>query len=78
MKNVGTVQISKEFLGVRIPFPKGTKILGCMNSNPQDSSITFYVEGDEISPRKEGEICPEVRLEVTRHKDKSLTSKFVI
>lgn len=77
MKNVGIVKISKKLLEEVIPLPEGAKILGCDQSNPRDGALVLYVEGNGIPPREEGEICPEVSLEVTRHEDKSLTSKFV-
>jgi hypothetical protein len=77
MKNIGILIISKECLEDALPLPKEAKILGCEQSNPNGTGIIFFVESEDIPPRKEGEICPEVRLEVTRHSDKSLTGKFI-
>jgi len=76
MKNIGVIKISNQILEEKLFLPEGAKILGCRESTPQDIGVTFYIEGEGIPPRQEGEICPEVTLLCTRHKDKSLTTEF--
>ena len=77
MSNLGVVKFSKKLLAELLFLPEGAKVVAVRGTDLiSDDHISLYVESEEIPSRKEGEICPEVEMEISRDSNGKVTSKF--
>jgi hypothetical protein len=62
------VKITKEVLEEFLPLPKGTKIVGIIPDDRRtyrSQTVEFIVEHEDFFELSEGEIMPDVKVEVT-------------
>lgn len=76
MSNLGIVKFSKKLLAELLFLPEGAKVVAAERTNEHTEYISLYVESKEIPVRIDGEICPEVEMEISRDSNGKVTSKF--